>query len=208
MNRPLLIAIGIVATVAASMYGLVLLPQQQLGGLGPVKIVAPDGTETSYPAPLDDFLEAPGHRVYRSLGCVYCHSQQVRPEGFGADIDRLFGLRRSVARDYLYNDAALLGTMRTGPDLANIGQRQTSREWHYLHFFDPRITSPESVMPPHPFLFEVVDERPRGLDGSEAVGLPDEYFGRRAWIVPKQEARELTAYVLTLQQLHDLEAVR
>jgi len=52
--------------------------------------------------------------------------------------------------------------MRTGPDLRNIGARQPSPDWHYLHLFDPQITSPGSIMAPFGFLYEyraVVGER-------------------------------------------------
>lgn len=72
-------------------------------------------------------------RVYQHNGCMYCHTQQVRSEKFGdwwdangehktgADIKRSYGLRRTVSRDYIYDNPTMLGTMRTGPDLANIG---------------------------------------------------------------------------------------
>jgi cytochrome c oxidase cbb3-type subunit 2 len=52
----------------------------------------------------------------------------VRSSAFGADIARNWGQRRSVARDYIFDRPHLMGTMRTGPDLANIGARQPTRE--------------------------------------------------------------------------------
>ena len=80
---------------------------------------------------------------------MYCHSQQIRSEKFGnwwdengqmktgADIKRGWGLRRNVSRDYLHDRPTMLGTMRTGPDLANVGSRY-SETWHHNHNFNPR----------------------------------------------------------------------
>jgi cytochrome c oxidase cbb3-type subunit 2 len=129
------------------------------------------------------------------MGCVYCHSQQVRPEGFGADIDRGWGQRRSVPRDYVLQDPPYLGTMRTGPDLANIGVRQPTDQWHYLHLYDPQITSPGSVMPPFKFLYETTE-------------LPESYASEPTWIIPSKDAMNLVAYLKSLQQLHNLEDVQ
>jgi len=136
MNRVMVISAGVLGTVFASLIGLVLVPDWQLKKLGPKEITDVDGSVTVYPASLDEFRQAPGKQVYQSMGCIYCHSQQVRPEGLGADIDRGWGSRRSVPRDYLLQSPPLLGTMRTGPDLANIGVRQPSERWHYLHLYE------------------------------------------------------------------------
>jgi cytochrome c oxidase cbb3-type subunit 2 len=205
MNKTLLIVLGVVATVLASLAGLVLIPDWQATGLGPATVATPDGREVSYPEPLDEYLQAAGREVYRAEGCLYCHSQQVRPEGFGADLERGWGLRRSVPRDYIHDRPPLLGTMRTGPDLANIGIRQPSDDWHHLHLYNPRITSPGSTMPPFRYLYETRSEKP---PTGEAYRLPDEFVDRETWIVPTKEARELVAYLKALRQEYDLEQVR
>ena len=54
-------------------------------------------------------------------------------------------------------DKVLIGSTRIGPDLIDIGTRRSSRNWHYLHLYNPRITSPGSVMPSFPFLFETIE---------------------------------------------------
>jgi cytochrome c oxidase cbb3-type subunit 2 len=206
VNRILTLTAGIVATVVASLVGLVVIPEQQLDPFGPVTVSTPDGLSEIYPQRRDTWREQPGKQVYQSLGCIYCHSQQVRPEGSGGDLDRGWGRRRSVPRDYLYDDPPLLGSMRTGPDLANIGQRQPSEQWHYLHLYDPQITSPGSVMPPHRFLFDRVDEEPSGT--TDAVRLPDSYTKQKGWVVPTKRARDLVGYLLSLEQEYPLEDVR
>jgi cytochrome c oxidase cbb3-type subunit 2 len=136
--------------------------------------------------------------IYRANGCIYCHSQQIRPEGYGADILRNWGQRRTVARDYLYDKPVMLGTMRTGPDLTNIGLRQTSAEWHLRHLYNPRITSPGSIMPPFPFLFE---KRKIGLRPSpDALKLTGVFAPEPGYeIVPRPEATALVQYLLSLK---------
>ncbi|GIU79674.1 MAG: cytochrome-c oxidase [Bryobacteraceae bacterium] len=203
MNRAWLLALGVFATIVASVTGLVLLPDRQLRGTQPVQ-----DEDRGIALPAGYFGDAEeGRKVYMDLGCIYCHTQQVRPEGFGADIERGWGMRRSVARDYIHDEPPLMGTMRTGPDLMNIGARQPSEQWHYLHLYDPRITSPGSIMPPHRFLFEV-RHSPDGLP-EDAVRLPDEFAERKpAWIVPKERARWLVAYLKSLDHNYEVPEAR
>lgn len=194
MNKSLLIFIGVIFTVVFSLSGLVLVPDWQFRGIEPFQ--TEDGS--LYPQPLTGPPEA-GRAVYMDLGCIYCHSQQVRPEGFGADIDRGWGKRRTVMRDYLFDPINLTGTMRTGPDLANIGARQPSKTWQYLHLYNPQITSPGSIMPPHPFLFRA------GTDGAgtpfDGVTLPKEWQTPTAkFIVPNARARYLVDYLISLNK--------
>jgi cytochrome c oxidase cbb3-type subunit 2 len=193
-----LIYSGALFTVLASLVGLVLEPQRQLGVLGAAEVVIDPvlGTTGAYPQPLDPWLEA-GRGAYRSLGCVYCHTQQVRPEGFGADQERGWGARRTVARDYLYDSPHLLGTMRTGPDLANIGARQPSNDWHHLHLYDPRLTSPGSIMPSFAFLYSKIVVGPGGKPPLGAVKLPTT---ENEYIVPGGDAARLVGYLRALDK--------
>src|SRR3546814_11471675 len=70
---------------------------------------------------------------YVANGCVYCHSQQPRSSGQTlADQARGWG-RPSTPGDYAYDAPQLLGTMRTGPDLLNVGVRLPSRDWQLTH---------------------------------------------------------------------------
>ncbi|MDQ6808876.1 MAG: cbb3-type cytochrome c oxidase subunit II [Verrucomicrobiota bacterium] len=111
--------LGIFGTFAFSWAGLILIPNLQIGHLDPQ--MDEEGTDV-YPAPKSGMAER-GRRVYVANGCVYCHTQQVRADYAASDIDRKWGERRSAPRDYLFDRPALLGKMRMGPDLANIGKR-------------------------------------------------------------------------------------
>lgn len=127
---------------------------------------------------------------------MYCHSQQVRPPGFGADQERGWGARQTRPVDHIFDNPPLLGTMRTGPDLANIGVRQPSREWHLLHLYYPPITSPGSTMPPYRFLFEhhpADGPRPEG-----ALDIADEHLPRPGYVTATPRAEALVDYLLSL----------
>jgi len=98
-------------------------------------------------------LELQGRDIYIREGCVGCHSQMVRP--FRSETER-YG-EYSKAGEFVYDHPFLWGSKRTGPDLhrSGLGNKNAKpHEWHYKHFFDPRITSPGSIMPPYPWLLE------------------------------------------------------
>lgn len=200
MNRAVFLYVGVLFTVLASFAGLVTLPELQLGGLEPV--VGESGNP--YPVPPTGQV-ADGRSVYVSMGCIYCHSQQVRPPGFGADLDRGWGSRRTVARDHIYDAPPLLGTMRTGPDLASVATRQPSEAWHLLHLYNPEITSPGSIMPPYGFLFEslpVQVEVPY-----DALSFPPEWQQEGVSVVPGRQAKALVAYLKSLDTSHPVPEV-
>jgi cytochrome c oxidase cbb3-type subunit 2 len=201
MNRAALIYAGALLTVLASYLGLVNLPEIQLAPLVPVT----DSDGRTHPSEPGGDVAA-GRAVYIDLGCLYCHSQQVRPPGFGADIDRGWGTRRSVALDYIFDRPPLLGTMRTGPDLAGIGARQPSAPWHYVHLYRPRLTSPGSNMAPAPFLFEV--RQVAGQRPHDAVDMPPGTLPPGFVLVPTSRGRALVAYLLSLDQSYAVTEAR
>jgi len=137
-------------------------------------------------------LESEGRDVYVANGCSYCHTQQVRP----LDQDKIFG-RPSAASDFKYQTPELLGSERTGPDLTNIGTRQPSSVWQYIHLYNPRAVVPESIMPSFGWLFEVVDRAP---PGASAVPLPKSYAPAHGLVVPSHSAEALIAYLAALKQ--------
>lgn len=202
MNRAPLIFLGVFFALAFSWTGIVLTNQISFGSLTPVY---DEGEGISYPQPISGEARQ-GRLVYQDLGCVYCHTQQVRRPGFGADIERGWGERQSVARDYIRESRVFLGTMRTGPDLRNVGARyvgDAGKEWHYRHLYDPQITSPGSNMAPFKFLFET-----RPIVGEPSVNaitklLPPAYQPPAGYeIVPTKRAESLVAYLLSLKDTY------
>jgi len=207
-NLPLLF-LGIFFTLAFSWAGLILSSQIQYGSLVPTTpTLDEDGNpmagETAHPRTPSGFAEQ-GKRVYIKEGCMYCHSQQVRPEGFGADFERGWGPRQSVPRDYILQKRVLLGTMRTGPDLANVGGRPLNSDWHHQHLYNPQITSEGSLMPPFAYLYEVREIE--GAPSPNAVPIPaaSPYAPPEGYeVIPTQEAHALVEYLLSLKINYEL----
>ncbi|HTI71315.1 MAG TPA: cbb3-type cytochrome c oxidase subunit II [Candidatus Limnocylindria bacterium] len=200
MNYGPLLFLGILLTLASSWFGLVLMPNKQLGNLD---VHTDTNTLAVYPQARNGEAQQ-GEEHYRSLGCIYCHSQQVRTEGYGSDIARGWGRRRSVSRDYIYNKTVMLGTMRTGPDLTNIGERQPDYGWQYKHLYNPQITSAGSVMPPYAFLFETVKIGAHGPN-TNALVLPPEFSVEKGYeVVPSIKARQLVEYLRSLKSSVDV----
>lgn len=187
LTRPFLIFLGAFAALSMSYTALAILPTLQLATIepSPGRIAYTD-------------QQARGREVYLREGCLYCHSQQVRPEGFGADIARGWGPRGSLPGDYVYDRPHLLGTMRTGPDLHDIATRQPSRDWQLAHLYQPRSVSPGSVMPAYPYLFDV---RPADdvLASEVTVPLSPDYAPDSGYVVvAAEDALALYAYLMTL----------
>ncbi len=150
--------------------------------------------------------EREGLHVYISEGCVACHTQQVR----NIEMDNVWGNRPSIPSDYYYSkermdvwrqSPSLLGSERTGPDLTNIGARQSSKDWHLLHLYNPRSVVGESVMPSYPWLFEVVDSS-SVKDGDTVVNLPEAFAAPSGTtVIAKEEVLQLVAYLQSLKQM-------
>lgn len=178
--------VGVLATVFLGWAALVGVPGIQIG------MVPPQPDLRNY-----TFEQAHGREIYIREGCVYCHTQQTRPTGFGSDKARRWG-RASVPGDYFFDRPHLLGTSRTGPDLLNIGVRQPSRDWHMSHLYNPRSVMPQSVMPPFPWLFhETTSVGPLNA----AVDLPVQFQPRAgAAVVAGPEAVDLVHYLLGMDR--------
>src|SRR5450432_666688 len=116
--------LGIFGIFTFSWLGLTVVPNLQIGSLNPQ--TDEDGGDV-YPSPPSG-MALRGAQVYAANGCIYCHSQQVRPEYGGSDLERKWGTRRSAPRDYIFQPIVFLGKMRVGPDLANVGHRPALQE--------------------------------------------------------------------------------
>ena len=146
---------------------------------------------------------AQGARVYAANGCLYCHSQFVRAQDEGNDIDRKWGTRRTVARDYMFDRQVFLGTSRLGADLSNVGVRQTDPQWFYRTLYSPQTMSPEVSMPAYRWLFETreIQGQPSvdALKFREPGGASPGYE-----IVPTEEGKALVGYLLSLKKNYPL----
>lgn len=188
MKRALAIMVGAALILLLAMLTLVAMPYVQL-------------SSEAVPEQLEPYTTAQqrGRDLYIANGCVYCHSQQPRDPGFSdADGERGWG-RPSVPGDYTFDQPHLMGTMRTGPDLFNIGARQPSVDWHLLHLYNPRAVVEDSIMPAYRFLFRVVDAP---AEGDHVVKIPEPYGPESGTVVATREALELTSYLLALDHTY------
>jgi cytochrome c oxidase cbb3-type subunit 2 len=116
----------------------------------------------------------------------------------GGDISRGWGVRHSVAADYLYDCPVQLGSLRVGPDLANVGVRKPDANWQLLHLYAPQSQAKDSAMPSFKFLFEV--HKIGATPSPDALVLPKEFAPADGYeVVPKPEAKQLVAYLLSLR---------
>lgn len=187
MNRIVPLIIVALAILAFATLMLVAVPAMQIRS-----VEAPEGLK-----PYTE-QEARGRDHYVDLGCVYCHTQQPRDSSQAPDTQRGWG-RASTPADYIYDSPHLLGTMRTGPDLLNVGARLPSRAWQLTHLYQPRAIVPNSLMPNFPYLFE---EKEQPEEGDVVVQLPKKWTPEGKVVVARQAALDLVAYLLSLDRTY------
>ncbi|GAB5407947.1 MAG: cytochrome-c oxidase, cbb3-type subunit I [Balneolaceae bacterium] len=115
-------------------------------------------------------LEVEGRDIYISEGCNNCHSQMIRP--FRSETER-YG-EYSKAGEFVYDHPHLWGSKRTGPDLHRIGGKYPD-SWHIRHMYDPNSTSPGSIMPAYPWMFDKESDYesiPNRINALRTVGVP------------------------------------
>jgi cbb3-type cytochrome oxidase cytochrome c subunit len=116
----------------------------------------------------------------------------------GVDIKRGWGIRRSVAADYLCDCPVQLGSLRAGPDLANVGARFPDLNWELVHLYAPQTLVKNSAMPPFRFLFEV--RKIADAPSPDALKFPQGFAPFAGFeVVPTAEAKQLAAYLLSLK---------
>jgi len=126
--------------------------------LGQMKWMVTDATDYTP-------LQQRGRDIYLREGCWYCHSQFVRPV---TGETRRWG-PVTESGEFVYDVPHLFGTRRIGPDLMRVGLKY-SDEWHFAHFWNPRMLSPDSIMAPYRGLFYEPEQR---------VGIVDDGAGNR-----------------------------
>ncbi len=149
----------------------------------------------------EQILAGSGKTIFVREGCWWCHT--LLPEETQDWQD--FG-RPPLVGDFNGESPTTFGSDRKAPDLLHVGSRNSSREWMTMHFFNPRLVQPHSIMPRYDYLWGDKD-----VDG-KAVDLAawDEHFMRYAAgdeIYPPEvpipaadsEARKLIDFVLNLK---------
>lgn len=167
--------------------------------------------QKTLPEPPENELIERGFQLYRSFNCVTCHTQQIRgDERMAKEVDGVrtvpvlaadarFGREVASTRDeYAHQEPVLMGTERIGPDLLSVGKRLPDVQWHYWHLYNPQSVSPDSLMPPHRFLFTTLHPPKDREHEYESVHLIDGLgvpTGEKLWATP--EAVALCEYLIT-----------
>jgi len=204
MNNILKFSIGIFITLGLAWLAFVVGAAGQFGDLSPeAQVLEDDGSRPPdaelFPKDMSG-LAKQGAEDYLSLGCMSCHTQQVRRVEAGFDVERGWGKRPSMARDYVLQDHVMLGNTRIGPDLANFGMREHENNWLHQHLFEPQSVVSDSICPPSPFLYETTDA---AKDGSIEVPAREE-DGEPRHVVPSLRANRIVAYLQALNQDYEL----
>lgn len=185
---------------------LVLVPYVRLSSAAPVPYAEADAAGfLAYPDPnmtrsgASDY----GAKIYGREGCAYCHTQMIRPTYAGPDMWRpgwggreKEGLARETRpQDYAGEKYAYLGYQRIGPDLANVGGRESDREKLHLHLYAPRSVTPETIMPAFKHLYREVSAGGREANALKLEGAFAPAEGKA--IVPSPEAEALVDYLIS-----------
>jgi cytochrome c oxidase cbb3-type subunit II len=207
MNNLGKFTIGIFFTLGMAWLAFVVGARSQFGDLVPTSEVLNDDGSVPLDAELFPIafsgMAKQGAEEYAALGCVTCHTQQVRRVEAGFDVERGWGKRPSAPRDYVLQDHVLLGNSRIGPDLANVGLREYTDEWLHQHIFEPQSIFPSSLCPPSPFLYKEIDE-PVNAD-VEIISLDS--TDQKRFIRPTVRSNRLVAYLQALKQDYELPEV-
>ena len=187
MHNETKLLVGSTVMLSLAISALVVLPMTQISNLE-----APKGLRNY------SKQELRGRQVYIENECMACHSQQPRSRNQAPDFQRGWG-RAPVAADYFYDQPVLLGTMRTGPDLFNIGARQPSQDWQLGHLYQPRAYVAASIMPNFQHLFVV---KARAEPNDKVVNLPPAFAPKQGVVVAGPKALDLVAYLLALDHTY------
>lgn len=118
-----------------------------------------------------------GRDIYVKEACWHCHSQFVRPV---ANESIYYGAVSTPQElETVLHMPQLLGTRRVGPDLSREAGKR-SNDWHFAHLYDPRSTTPHSVMPSYTWYFNTKDSPPTPT--KEAVALVAYLQNMGSWV--------------------------
>jgi len=149
----------------------------------------------------EQFLAGSGKTMFVREGCWWCHT--LLPEQ--TQDWQSFG-RPPLVGDFNGESPTTFGSDRKAPDLLHVGSRNSSREWMVMHFFNPRLVQPHSIMPRYDYLWGSVDANGQPIDlaaWDEAYLAYDNGESINAPVVPlpaaDSEARMLIDFIINLK---------
>ena len=108
--------------------------------------------------------------------------------------------------DFNGESPTAFGSDRKGPDLLHVGSRNASREWMMLHFFNPRLVQPHSIMPRFDYLWGDKDANGQKIDFDKWRAEYNDYREGKTPDAPEvpipakdSEASKLIDFILSLK---------
>ncbi len=142
-----------------------------------------------------------GKIMFVREGCWWCHTllpEQTQDwQYFGAP---------PMLGDFNGESPTAFGSDRKAPDLTHVGSRNSSREWMMMHFFNPRLVQPHSIMPRYDYLWGEKDASGKTIDYDGWRTAYNEYAAGDSVVAPDvpvpasdSEARALIDFVINLK---------
>ena len=142
-----------------------------------------------------------GKTMFVREGCWWCHT--LLPEQ--TQDWQVFGAPPMLG-DFNGESPTAFGSDRKGPDLLHVGSRNASKEWMMLHFFNPRLVQPHSIMPRFDYLWGEKDANGNKIDFDKWRAEYNDYREGKNPNAPDvpvtakdSEARKLIDYILSLK---------
>jgi len=142
-----------------------------------------------------------GKTMFVREGCWWCHT--LLPEQ--TQDWQVFGAPPMLG-DFNGESPTAFGSDRKGPDLLHVGSRNASREWMMLHFFNPRLVQPHSIMPRFDYLWGDKDASGQKIDFDKWRAEYNDYREGKNPSPPDvpvpakdSEARKLIDFILSLK---------
>jgi cytochrome c oxidase cbb3-type subunit 2 len=142
-----------------------------------------------------------GKTLFVREGCWWCHT--LLPEQ--TQDWQVFGAPPMLG-DFNGESQTAFGSDRKAPDLLHVGSRNSSREWMMLHFYNPRLVQPHSIMPRFDYLWGEVDASGHKIDYNKWDEEFDAYRAGKRDLPPEvptyasnSEIRWLIDFVLNMK---------
>ncbi|KRH79193.1 cytochrome C oxidase, mono-heme subunit/FixO [Ferrovum sp. JA12] len=163
-------------------------------GWNPEQVLKAAGDANTYYA-------SAGKSIFVREGCWWCHT--LLPEQ--TQDWQVFGAPPMLG-DFNGESPTAFGSDRKAPDLLHVGSRNASKEWLMLHFFNPRLVQPHSIMPRFDYLWGKVDANGKPIDYDKWRKAYSEYTeGKRIYppevpmYASNSDARHLIDFILNLK---------
>ena len=142
-----------------------------------------------------------GKTYFVREGCWWCHT--LLPEQ--TQDWQVFGAPPMLG-DFNGESPTAFGSDRKAPDLLHVASRNSSKEWLMLHFFNPRLVQPHSIMPRYDYLWGAVDANGKQIDFSKWRSEYNEFVEGKRDVPPEvpayannSEIRSLIDFILTMK---------